>query len=555
MLILLTLSPARAYGWGNGSSSSTIYPYYGIHDIIADTAYQKLRDYNATVASWITEYYLNPGGSKWGDYRYSFGQGSDNWLSYTDDPDSHYQDWKNHTYEVHGTQRGSPKRIEQCYDWVVANLTRWILCGRIPRPIPADFYANAPLMLTASEYAHRAAYAAGLLTHYLSDLSQFGHTDYTEKDHSHPFYDPLDSTYHGYYESVSISENLLSKLLNDLGGYTFKVDEMVGNAESLAESFARWINAHEGNSAPYVDKGDGMVIVGSTYRQMLTSFVTNYDAGLMYLGARGYNTTLYDSTLRHISAAVGNITQLFYSAYQEAEERAATIGGGRAATQITFNLASSIKVGELPSPTIALSTENGSGFKGQTVHLSIVDNSTSQVKYPAVLGSVVTNMSGKSGWRYGKSLNAGAYRLVAWYIGNETYSSSYASHVFTVRLISTSLSITVSSTTEGKPTTLKATLNDEDGKPINGAAIDFYVGDTKYGSANTDSKGTASLAFTPSKAGVLQIRARYVGGGSYCGSDSETANLDVPMDYTLYVAVGSMAVFTLIVILLLRRRH
>jgi len=52
----LSLTSPSAYWWGNGSSDSDKYPYCGIHDVIADMAHQKLLDYNATIASMITEY-------------------------------------------------------------------------------------------------------------------------------------------------------------------------------------------------------------------------------------------------------------------------------------------------------------------------------------------------------------------------------------------------------------------------------------------------------------------------------------------------------------------
>ena len=343
LLIGLTLLPVKAYGWGNGSSNSNKYPYYGIHDIIADTAYQKLRNYNATAASWITDYYLNLTGSKWGDYKYSFGSSAENWLSYTDDADSYYMDWNNHLYEVHGTQRGAPERVKQCYDWVVANLTKWILYGQVPRPVPANLYAKASLMKVASEYAHKAVYAAGLLSHYFSDLSQFGHTDDTDKDYSHPSYDPSDRTYQGYYESGVTGDSFIERIVDNLGGYAFKVDRRVGDVKILAENFSRWINAHDGNSAIYVDKDGGNVVVGSMYRQLLTEFVNNYDEETTYLNARGYTALLYNSTLLHVSAAVGNLTQLLYSAYKEAEERASIVDEDRASTQISLDFPSSVE--------------------------------------------------------------------------------------------------------------------------------------------------------------------------------------------------------------------
>ncbi len=559
LLILgLSLAPPKAYGWGNGSSDNIKYPYYGLHDVIADMAYQKLRDYNATAASWITEYYLNTGGSKRGDYQYSYGGESENWLSYVDDPDSYYKDWGNHVYYVYnGSQRGAPGRVEQCYGWIVANLTKWMMYGRVPRPIPLNYYANAASMFNASEYLHKAVYAAGLLTHYFGDLSQFGHTDWTKKDHSNPAYNPVagGQTYHGYYESSMIGDSFIDKVLVDLGSYALKVDKRVRDAEGLTINFSRWVNAHDGNATWYFETSGKSVEVGSTYSQLLTEFVNNYNAGSTYLNSRGYSISLYGSTLLHVSAAVGNITQLLYSAYKEAEEEALILDRDRAATSIGLDPApSTLLAGEALSPTVTLSTLGGSQVKGQTVYLSVIVNGSSQARYPPVSGSVVTDVSGRASWRYARSLSAGVYRFAAWYLGNETYGGSYLSGTFTVRLISTTLSLTLTPTAYGKAATLKATLKDENGKAVKSASVDFYVDDVKYGSASTDAEGVASLAYTASKTGVFQVRAVYGGGDTYAGSSSEVASLEVYFDYTLYAIGALLIVVAVAVALLIKRR-
>ncbi|MGQ9469472.1 MAG: hypothetical protein ACUVTD_06570 [Nitrososphaerales archaeon] len=304
-LILFTMiSNLEAHSWGNGSSSSIDYPYYGIHDAIADIAYQKLKNYNETIAQWITDFYFNSNGEKWGDYEYSFNKGSDNWLGYTDDPDSHFKDWRNHMYYVHPyedhDERGAPDRIQQLYNWVVGNLTSWIKNGRPTR----------------SEDEHKATYAAGLLTHYFSDISQFGHTDYTKQDHTYAD----SSTYHNNYESRRIGKAFLDQLLSDLNSYDFEVSITVTSPKDIAIQLATWVNSYDGTTVLYYDAPIGKdVIVGSTYAQMLTDYVKNYDSGLEYLGARGYTQQLYQQTLSHIKATVGNLTRILYTAYKAAE--------------------------------------------------------------------------------------------------------------------------------------------------------------------------------------------------------------------------------------------
>ena len=432
LVILLSLYiPLSVFSWGNGNPKSFKYPYYGIHDLIADYAYLKLKEYNETMALWISDFYLNPNGSKWGDYGYSFNQGADCWLGYTDDPDSYWRDWNNHLYEVHGYKRGAPRRVLELYNLTVNYLAYWIASG----------------MPYKSQEEHLAVYYAGLLTHYFADMSQFGHTDYTYLDHSHPAYDPLGRTFHAYYESVSITDDLLSKLESDVEDYDFTVDVYISNVCKTVINLARWVNSHnseyvnlsinhvvinevelnppgfdEGNEwvelynptnrsvdisgwivktthgvtvsvqipentilepkSHYIvtyykqwldneeeqillfnDKGelidsthkltdkynddrswqrwpDGYAdwrftsstkgiknngkpkIVGLTYWEMLTKFVSNYDEGISYLGARGYDEQLYEITSIHIKAAIGNLTNILYSIFIDAVNQA-----------------------------------------------------------------------------------------------------------------------------------------------------------------------------------------------------------------------------------------
>ncbi|MCP8308795.1 MAG: hypothetical protein H3Z54_08905 [archaeon] len=343
-LILFAMMPnLEVYGWGNGSYSSIDYPYYGIHDAIADIAYQKLRNHNETMTQWITDFYLDSNGQKWGDYEYSFNRSSDNWLGYTDDPDSYFRDWSNHMYYVHpyGThdERGAPDRVQQLYNWIVGNLTNWIKNGRPTR----------------SEDEHKAAYAAGLLTHYFSDLTQFGHTDYTKQDHTNVLIGS--GTYHNNYESRQIDKAFLDQLISDLESYDFEVSTIVTSPKDITIQLAEWVNSYNGTTVLYYDAPIGEnVLVGSTYAQMLTDYVNNYNSELKYLGARGYTQQLYQQTLSHIKAAVGNLTRILYTAYKVAEsaqtESEITIN----LSTLTLTLGSSLEVSGLiiPSPSNAV---------------------------------------------------------------------------------------------------------------------------------------------------------------------------------------------------------
>lgn len=329
----------EVHGWGNGSSLSKDYPYYGIHDAIADIAYQKLKNHNETVAQWITDFYLNSDGKKWGDYEHSFKKGSDNWLGYTDDPDSYFKDWSNHMYYVHPygiyDEREAPDRVQQLYNWIIGNLTNWIKNGRPTR----------------SEDEHKAAYSAGLLTHYFSDITQFGHTDYTKQDHTNVL--TGSGTYHNNYESRQIGTAFLDQLLSDLSAYDFDVN-IITNPKDIAIQLATWVNSYDGTTVLYYDAPAGKyVTVGSTYAQMLTDYVNNYDSGLKYLGAKGYTQQLYQQTLSHIRATVGNLTRILYTAYKVAESVQTKSKISINSSKLSLTLSSSLEVSGsiIPSPS------------------------------------------------------------------------------------------------------------------------------------------------------------------------------------------------------------
>ncbi|MEM3444451.1 MAG: Ig-like domain-containing protein [Thermoplasmata archaeon] len=302
ILLLFSLSfPISVRAWGNGSANNSTYPHYGVHDVIAEMAYKNLKNYNATMASWITNWYIQNGG----DYQNSFSPSAslpgphDNYLAYTDDPDSSIQDWNNHLYYVHaGGSQGAPGRVAQLYQNLVTYLTLYIKNGS----------------QKWSKEEHYAAYYAGLLTHYFSDITQYGHTEYTLKDHSNPSYDPEGETYHGYYESADWGTAGISALISALNSQNYTINN-VSDVGALTQELAKWVNSHDGSTASFTDTDGHQYSLGSTYVFMLNRFTSQYDAGLTYNGMRGYDSTLWSLTVAHIRAAVENLTSIFYTAY------------------------------------------------------------------------------------------------------------------------------------------------------------------------------------------------------------------------------------------------
>lgn len=123
------------------------------------------------------------------------------------------------------------------------------------------------------------------------------------------------------------------------------------------------------------------------------------------------------------------------------------------------------------------------------------------------------------------------------------------------------LTIDAPSGTQGKECTLKATLKDENGSPLQNIDVDFYIYEAnawkKIGSAKTDANGIASLSYTPSSTGTFQVKAMFSGTTNYAQSSSTSANLNVAMDYTPYYIGGgivAVAIIGVIGYMVFRRR-
>jgi 5-hydroxyisourate hydrolase-like protein (transthyretin family) len=147
---------------------------------------------------------------------------------------------------------------------------------------------------------------------------------------------------------------------------------------------------------------------------------------------------------------------------------------------------------------------------------------------------------------YTANVNAGTYVVNASYAGSADYGSSSGTSNLIVNPFTTTLTIDVPSATQGQSVTLKATLIDENGNPVQGMSIQFQMYDgtswTNMSSANTDSNGVASISYTPSSTGSFQVKAIFAGAINYASSQSTSANLNVGMNYTPYYVGGGIIV-------------
>lgn len=305
---LLVASAPLAASWGNGCSSCTP-AYYGVHDAIAAAALAQVLAREPARATWIEDWYLPNGGDYAAAYdplRLAPTRG-DSWLGYTDDPDSALGDWPNHLYLVHPrsgyTSQLAPAHAGALYERVVANLTLWKLTG---------FFV----------FEHAAAYNMGLLTHYVGDMSQFGHTDDTYRDHSHPAYDPQDRTYHGYYESVGWTASAYAALDARLRASPPALTE-VASVEDETETLARWVNSRDGTAVTYTDRNGNRFQVGKDYALNLDRFVAQYDANARFQGMRGWDATLWEASIANARASTVLLARTIAQADRDADLLAA----------------------------------------------------------------------------------------------------------------------------------------------------------------------------------------------------------------------------------------
>jgi hypothetical protein len=308
LLVLLLLAAPAAQTWGNGSSSNAEFRYYGVHDAIAHLALEKVEAHDAAAAAWLRHWFLPAPGGYAGpsyDVRNLRPVGQDNLLGYTDDPDSAFQDWCNHHYLVHprpgSDEQCAPGEVALRMGWARTNLTLSYALGSPP----------------CNPLEHLAAYHAGVLAHYVGDLGQWGHTDDTRRDHSHPPVDPSDRTYHGYYESQVWGSEGLRALLADQRNRPWQPD-VVADVEGRVVALAVQVNKPDGVTVRYRDSNNALVDVGSRYAQMLDGYVAAYDANQRHHGMRGYTPALWAMSMENVALSVDVLADLWWTLHRDA---------------------------------------------------------------------------------------------------------------------------------------------------------------------------------------------------------------------------------------------
>jgi len=316
LMVAVPVASSTSQAWGNGSSGSVEFTNFGIHDITCDIALRTATYTSPELLTWMTDWYIR----NETDYAFSFDSdndlsgptSTDNINAYTDDPDSYWQDWDNHTLNLHPRAGWDPpegdaaRRVSQLYNQTVYHIYRWLMNGSVRYDTDQ----------------HYAAYYGGLMAHYLMDITQFGHTDWTRLDHSHPpDYDPQDATYHSYYEARAWTDQALRAIHVDLMGYALPEPERVSDPAQVVRDLAGFVNGRHGPAVQFQDLDLNTVTLGSTYVVMLENFTSNWDAGVTHKGARGYDEELWNLSEENMVAGMNNLTNLWTSAYLDAKDR------------------------------------------------------------------------------------------------------------------------------------------------------------------------------------------------------------------------------------------
>jgi 5-hydroxyisourate hydrolase-like protein (transthyretin family) len=290
-----------------------------------------------------------------------------------------------------------------------------------------------------------------------------------------------------------------------------------------------------GNDMMY---GSSISIVDSSGLQ-----ITPTSTSLGNIASQGIKSTSF-SVVAPNTLSTGYKTVSFQIGYNDfegnshVESKAGYVAVNKLGTSIVLTLTpSSVKKDASMTITARLLDGNGNPIGSQSIAFSIGATS---------LGSANTDSSGNAVKPYTANINAGTYVVNASYAGGADYGSSSGTSNLIVNPFTTTLTIDVPSAIQGQSVTLKATLKDENGNPIQGVSIQFQMYDgtswTNMSSANTDSNGVASISYTPSSTGSFQVKAMFGGTANYAPSASTSANLNVGMDYTPYYVGGGIIV-------------
>ncbi|ADZ09827.1 conserved repeat domain protein [Methanobacterium lacus] len=140
----------------------------------------------------------------------------------------------------------------------------------------------------------------------------------------------------------------------------------------------------------------------------------------------------------------------------------------------------------------------GNGLEGQKVHFNI--------KGSDITGT--TDYHGDVTVYYPITGNPGNYNIIISFPGANPYELSSYTSKLTVNKIPTSITVSDTKGARGDHVDLQATLKDENGNPISGKDLVFYVNGSNVGSATTNNEGVAIFNYQISEnPGIYTVNA------------------------------------------------
>ena len=179
-----------------------------------------------------------------------------------------------------------------------------------------------------------------------------------------------------------------------------------------------------------------------------------------------------------------------------------------------------------------LTDDEGNPISNKTIMFYIYYNESWQL-----IGSAVSDENGYASKPYSADIAPGDYQLKVMFEGDNYYKSSEKIGILTILKETTELNLTSISVNYGDICNITAWLKDDEGNPLEGKTVNFYVYYNNswrlIGSAITNENGRALISYTPDiLPGDYQIKASFDGDDYYGGSEfigTLTVNKEITM--------------------------
>lgn len=215
-----------------------------------------------------------------------------------------------------------------------------------------------------------------------------------------------------------------------------------------------------------------------------------------------------------------------------------TLTVNQESTQTTLDSESYVvDYNDLLTITATLKDDDGQNVDGRTVYFEYYDGSSW-----VVLDSDVTS-NGVASISINADLTPGGYTIRAIFYGDKQYISSYDTATLTVNKETTSLTNPSISGHYLDYVTITTTLT-EDGNPLGGYTIYFYVDNNLVGSNTTEKDGTAKFRYLLDLIpGTHSVRVEFP-GNTYYESSSCQGSLDVYKEITVLSDPSTSGVYS-----------